>query len=94
MSSIYEHSRLLPDQVLRAYRRLGAEGRGVLIAVSGGADSVALLFATHAHASALGPRNEVVSLDHQIRPESAAEVAEVGAGARRSASPSIPGSSA
>jgi len=60
-----------------AYRRLGAARRSVLLAVSGGADSIALLLGTEQVAKELGLRLQVASLDHALRPESAMEVAGV-----------------
>ncbi|HXN41204.1 MAG TPA: tRNA lysidine(34) synthetase TilS, partial [Myxococcaceae bacterium] len=60
-----------------AYRRLGAAKHSVLLAVSGGADSVALLLGTEQVAKPLGLRLQVASLDHALRPESAMEVAAV-----------------
>nr|WP_307734732.1 tRNA lysidine(34) synthetase TilS [Pyxidicoccus parkwaysis] len=60
-----------------AYRRLGLEGRSVLLAVSGGADSTALLVGTARLARTLRLRVEVATLDHGLRPESQAEVRAV-----------------
>lgn len=60
-----------------AYRRLGAARCSVLLAVSGGADSVALLLGTEQVSNQLGLRLQVASLDHALRPESAMEVAAV-----------------
>jgi tRNA(Ile)-lysidine synthase len=63
---------------LRAgYLRAGASGRRVLLAVSGGGDSMALLDATASLAPALRLRCEVASVDHGLRTEAAAEVALV-----------------
>ncbi|MCJ2072067.1 tRNA lysidine(34) synthetase TilS [Methylobacterium sp. J-030] len=53
-------------------------GRGVLLAVSGGPDSRALMHA----AAALGARVQVATVDHGLRPESRAEAEGVGAAAR------------
>lgn len=61
------------------WRRVGAEGRGVLLAVSGGADSTALLAATAELGAGLGLRVEVASVDHGLRPESGAELHRVAA---------------
>ncbi|HLL53765.1 MAG TPA: tRNA lysidine(34) synthetase TilS [Myxococcaceae bacterium] len=61
----------------RGYRETGVTG-GVLLAVSGGADSTALLLGTAQLAEALGLRPEVACLDHGFRPEAASEVAWVG----------------
>lgn len=60
-----------------AYRRLGLEGRSVLLAVSGGADSTALLVGTARVAPALRLRVEVATLNHGLRLESQAEVLAV-----------------
>lgn len=47
------------------------------VAVSGGGDSVALMHLLADHRAAGGPEPVVVSLDHGLRPEAAAEVAGV-----------------
>jgi tRNA(Ile)-lysidine synthase len=60
-----------------AYQRLGLEGRSVLLAVSGGADSTALLMGTARVAPALRLRVEVATLNHGLRLESEAEVQAV-----------------
>jgi tRNA(Ile)-lysidine synthase len=52
-------------------------GQKLLLAVSGGADSIALLFGSAQIASALEVHLEVASLDHGLRAESAAEVENV-----------------
>ncbi|WP_241758119.1 tRNA lysidine(34) synthetase TilS [Myxococcus landrumensis] len=62
-----------------AYARLGLEGRSVLCAVSGGADSVALLVATACVRERLGLRVEVATVDHGLRPESSEETRAVAA---------------
>ncbi|MBI3183030.1 MAG: tRNA lysidine(34) synthetase TilS [Myxococcales bacterium] len=64
----------VPARLEAAYRRCGAEGKHVLLAVSGGADSTALLIATAQLSDRLALLAEVASLDHCLRPESAAEV--------------------
>lgn len=51
------------------------EGRSLGLAVSGGADSIALLLLAH---TALPGRIAVASVDHGLRPEAAGEVALVG----------------
>ncbi len=58
-------------------RRLLGEGASVLLAVSGGGDSTALLLGTAALAGPLRLRAEVASLDHGLRKEAAAEVEDV-----------------
>ncbi|WP_342374447.1 tRNA lysidine(34) synthetase TilS [Myxococcus stipitatus] len=60
-----------------AYARRGLEGRSVLCAVSGGADSVALLVATASVRERLRLRVEVATVDHGLRPESSAETRAV-----------------
>ncbi|WP_164018730.1 tRNA lysidine(34) synthetase TilS [Pyxidicoccus trucidator] len=72
----------LPPQPLTktleaAYKRLGLEGRSVLLAVSGGADSTALLVGTVRVAPRLGLRVEAATLDHGLRPGAEAEVRAV-----------------
>ncbi len=64
---------LLTTTLLAAYTRLGLEGGSVLLAVSGGADSMALLVGTAHVAEALRLRVEVATLDHGLRPEAAEE---------------------
>ncbi len=64
-------------QLATAIRRLGLTQSGVLLAVSGGTDSVALLVAASAVAGGLGLRLEVASLDHGLREASAQDVAHV-----------------
>ncbi|XXF75262.1 tRNA lysidine(34) synthetase TilS [Myxococcaceae bacterium GXIMD 01537] len=77
----------LTTTLTRAYQRLGLGGRSVLLAVSGGADSTALLVGTALVAPALRLRVEVASLDHGLRPESAGEVESVARLAARFALP-------
>lgn len=60
-----------------AYRRFGLERRSVLLAVSGGADSTALLVGTALVRERLGLAVEVATLDHGLRPEAAEEVRAV-----------------
>lgn len=60
-----------------AYRHFGLERRSVLIAVSGGADSTALLVGTARVSERLGLTVEVATLDHGLRPEAAEEVRAV-----------------
>ena len=57
----------------------------LLLAVSGGADSLALMALAAAWTKALGqdaPRVSVATVDHVLRPEAAAEAASVGQLAR------------
>jgi len=60
------------------YVRLGASDGRVLLAVSGGPDSVALLLGTAEVAAALHLQPEVACVDHGLRPESPHEVRLVG----------------
>jgi tRNA(Ile)-lysidine synthase len=61
----------------RSYRRFGLVGRSVLLAVSGGADSTALLVGTALVRERLGLTVEVATLDHGLRPEAGEEVRAV-----------------
>jgi tRNA(Ile)-lysidine synthase len=72
--------RTLPLRVLEAVRTHGlwSPGQTVLLAVSGGLDSVALMHLLHRTAGAHGGRLSVASVDHGLRPEAAGEVAAVG----------------
>nr|WP_286207764.1 tRNA lysidine(34) synthetase TilS [Hephaestia sp. MAHUQ-44] len=71
---------MTPDAALVArfredFAALGVSGRDpVLLAVSGGADSTALLLLAHA---ALGNRCHAATVDHGLRPEAAGEAAAV-----------------
>jgi len=65
------------DRLASEYRRLRVTGRS-LLAVSGGADSVALFRATLKIADSLALLPIVAHLDHALRPESAADAAWVG----------------
>lgn len=67
----------LTTTLASSFRRLGSQGGSVLLAVSGGADSTALLVGTALVAARLRLRAEVASLDHGLRPESSAEVESV-----------------
>lgn len=58
-------------------RGLYERGRGVLVACSGGPDSVAMLDALHRLTPELGHRLVVASVDHGLRPEARDEVALV-----------------
>ena len=62
-------------------------GDTVVVAVSGGADSLCLLYVLHALAPALGCRLHVAHLDHALRPDSAADATFV---AQRAASLGLP----
>ncbi len=61
---------LIVQSVVDALHRLGLTERGILAAVSGGPDSLALMHALHRAKVLL----EVATIDHRLRPESAAEV--------------------
>ena len=72
-------TRLPDDPVLHALRPwLGRSDRGVLLAVSGGPDSSALMHA----AAALGAAVQVATVDHGLRPDSGPEAEGVGQAAR------------
>jgi tRNA(Ile)-lysidine synthase len=61
------------------------EASGLVLAVSGGADSTALMFMAARWRAALerGPKLTVATIDHGLRPESAAEATAVGRLAER-----------
>ena len=67
----------LTPSLAAAYRRLGASGARVLLAVSGGADSMALLHGTARGALGIPVGIAVASLNHGLRSEGASEVALV-----------------
>ena len=70
---------LRADRVEIAFAPLALR-RAVLLAVSGGPDSTALLFLAAGEAKrAGGPPLFAATVDHELRPESAGEAAEVGA---------------
>lgn len=66
---------MLVAEVLQAMRRgpLATDGDRVLIALSGGPDSTALLYALHAVRQRLHIELEAATVDHQLRPEAALE---------------------
>lgn len=65
-------SRLTPERFLKSLLQSGVPPRGsrVLVAVSGGADSIALLLLLHRVAGSLELHLEAAHLDHGLRPES------------------------
>jgi tRNA(Ile)-lysidine synthase len=65
------------EKLAEAYRDFGAIAHKLLLAVSGGADSTALLLGTAQIAGALELKVQVASLDHGLRPESQLEVERV-----------------
>ncbi|HET6815386.1 MAG TPA: ATP-binding protein, partial [Actinomycetota bacterium] len=71
--------RLVADLAAKALAAAGAPatGDGVAVAVSGGADSLALLHALRTLAGPRGWRLAVLTVDHGLRPGSAADAAFV-----------------
>lgn len=65
----------LPAALARSYAEHGLASRSVLLAVSGGADSTALLVGTARVRDALKMRVEVATVHHGLREEAAEEVA-------------------
>ncbi len=77
MSLLSRRVPLLPPlakKLGQAYRDFGVSGEKLLLAVSGGADSTALLLGTAQVAPALNLQLSVGTVDHGLRPESADEV--------------------
>ncbi|NNE16933.1 MAG: tRNA lysidine(34) synthetase TilS [Myxococcales bacterium] len=72
---------MITSTVRRTVRERGLVSRGdhVLVACSGGPDSTALLHVLHRLRTELGITLCVASIDHGLRPESAAEVEQVSA---------------
>ena len=72
---------MLASKVRRTLRARGLVSRGdhVLVACSGGPDSVALVHVLHGLRNEIGVTLGVASVDHGLRPESADEVEQVGA---------------
>ena len=77
MSAPLKNNERLLVTLRAGYLRAGASGRSVLLAVSGGGDSMALLDATASLASGLRMRCAVASVDHGLRPEAQRELALV-----------------
>ena len=77
MPRTHPATQLLTRTLEDAYTRHGLSGGSVLLAVSGGADSTALLVGTARVAPRLRLRVEVATLDHGFRRESRAEVEAV-----------------
>ncbi len=65
------------EALMRSARRLQLEGGSLLLAVSGGADSMALLHSMSRVAQRLTLQLEVGTVDHGLRPESTDDVAFV-----------------
>ena len=59
-------------QTIREYS-LVQPGQKIVVAVSGGPDSMALLYLLHELSSQLDVRLHVVHVNHQLRPQAAAE---------------------
>ncbi len=68
----------LEEALWRSYRRLVPARAPVLLAVSGGPDSMTLMSATARLAGRLGFRIEAATVDHQLRAESSDEAVRVG----------------
>ena len=84
MSVIHDPRRTFVEGVRATVERYGmlAAGEGVVVAVSGGPDSLSLLYALHALAPELGIQLHVAHLNHRMRPsaeEEAGFVAETAA---------------
>jgi tRNA(Ile)-lysidine synthase len=77
MPPIGAASVLFSTTLMESYRQFGLAGGSVLLAVSGGADSSALLVGTARVRESLGLRVEVATLDHGLRPEARREVEAV-----------------
>jgi tRNA(Ile)-lysidine synthase len=77
MASTGDTSVLFSTALRESYRQLGLVGGSVLLAVSGGADSTALLVGTARVRESLTLRVEVATLDHGLRPEAQAEAQAV-----------------
>jgi tRNA(Ile)-lysidine synthase len=79
-----DRARALPLRVLEQIRRgrLWSPGDRVLLAVSGGLDSLVLMELMVQLQGGHGASLEVASVDHGLRPEAVAEVAQVGRRAR------------
>ena len=65
------------EKIHLAYRSLGAAGKSVLLSVSGGGDSSALMWASASLSMVLDIRLEVACFDHGLRVVSAQEVKSV-----------------
>lgn len=72
-----EDIQTLEEGLRRSFRRLSPTGRGVLLAVSGGADSMTLLSGAARLAGRVGLTFEAATVDHHLRPEARAEVESV-----------------
>jgi tRNA(Ile)-lysidine synthetase-like protein len=77
--ALLNHSRFRAalEECLRAAH--DSQPQAIAVAISGGADSFALLHCAQEYASAYQLRLLALTVDHQLRPESAAEAAQVAA---------------
>lgn len=75
--------RRFDEAVFHALRRLEGARKAILIAVSGGSDSTALMVCLGRISGRLGLQLEVATLDHGLRPESSAEAVAVVARAKQ-----------
>lgn len=81
MNSMPSSSRVFEDELARALRRTHAESKRIILAVSGGSDSIAMMTACAALKLRLSLTLEVATVDHGLRTEAATETAFVAAAA-------------
>jgi len=73
--------RAFEDELARALKRTHSESKRIILAVSGGSDSIAMMTACAALKLRLSLTLEVATVDHGLRPEAATETAFVAAAA-------------